>query len=179
MFERVTRERDSKLIPVADRFKWEIGSSSVLGQEITLTGAERTYHLATPLLGDYQSENVATAVAAIETLVEKGYDIPVEAIEAGTRKVSWPGRFEIFTIAGKTVIVDGAHNPYSISRLVESLRKYVSFEDTVLVYGASGGHSAEGMLAELSSLRPKVIAAHSRHPRSSHSMEVFCLDIQK
>ncbi len=172
VFERVTRERSAQLISVSDRFGWEIMSSGVHGQDIALTGAERAYRLSVPLLGDYQAENLATAVAAVETLVENGYDIPVEAIEAGARKVSWPGRFEIFTIGGKTVVADGAHNPYSIGRLVESLRKYVEFDNVVLVYGASRGHSAEDMLAELSSLKPKVVAAHSRHPRSSHSSSI-------
>ena len=164
----MTQERNSKLISVSDRFDWEIGPSDIHGQAIALASADRTYRLATPLLGDYQAENLATAVAAVETLAESGYDIPVEAIEAGARNVSWPGRFEIFTIEGKTVVADGAHNPYSIGRLVENLRRYVTFDKVILVYGASRGHSAEDMLAELSSLKPKVVATHSRHPRSSH-----------
>ena len=172
VFERVTRERGAKLISVADTFDWEIESSDVHGQEIALTSAERTYRLWTPLLGDYQAENLATAVATVETLAESGYDIPVKAVEAGARNVSWPGRFEVFTIEGKTVVADGAHNPYSIGKLVENLRSYMKFDKVILVYGASRGHSELDMLAELSSLKPKVVATHSRHPRSSHSSSI-------
>ena len=169
VFERTTREHDAELISVSDRFSWEVGASDIHGQRIRLTGGEDAYDLWTPLLGDYQAENVATAVATAEVLVEKGYDIPTEAIEAGAREVSWPGRFEVFHIGGKTVVADGAHNPYSIKRLVENLRDYVRFDGVVLVYGALGGHSAEGMLEELAVLEPRIVAVHSRHPRSGHS----------
>ena len=172
VFERTTRELRAELISVSDRFSWEIVGSDVHGQRIRLSGDGRTYDLWIPLLGDYQAENVATAVATAEVLVEKGYDIPTEAIVAGVREVSWAGRFEVFNIDGKTIVADGAHNPYSIRRLVENLRDYVQFEGVVLVYGALGGHSAIDMLKELAVLDPRIVTVHSRHPRSSRSGEV-------
>ena len=168
VFEKTTQERKSKMISTSDTFSWEMGCSDIHGQDITLTGTNGTYHLRTPLLGDYQAENVATAIAAVEVLIEKGYEIPKEAISAGVREVSWPGRFEVYRRNGKTVVTDGAHNPYSIGRLVRNLPNYVEYDGVVLVYGALGGHSAVDMLSELSSLDPRVVAVHSRHPRSSH-----------
>ena len=42
----------------------------------------------------------------------------------------------------------------------------------MLVFSALGGHSADGMLEELSSLSPRVIAVQSRHPRSSRADRV-------
>ncbi len=172
VFERVTDEHNARLISAADRFKWDVGRSDIHGQEITLTGSDKMYSLWTPLLGDYQAENVATAVATAEVLIEKGYDIPDDAISAGVSDVSWPGRFEVFNIDGKTVVADGAHNPYSVGRLVENLQDYVQFDGVILVYGALGGHSARDMLAELAALDPRIVAVHSRHPRSSHSKVV-------
>ena len=172
VFERETGERKAELISVADRFAWSVASSDIHGQKIRLTSGDETRELWTPLLGDYQAENVATAVAAAEVLSQRGYDIPAGAIEAGAREVSWPGRFEVFHIGGETIVADGAHNQYSIRRLVENLQDYVEFDGVALVYGALGGHSARDMLTELSALDPRVVAVHSRHPRSSHSSEV-------
>ena len=172
VFERVTQERNSKMISTADSYTWEMGRSDIHGQDITLTGTNSAYRLRTPLLGDYQAENIATAIAAAEVLIEEGYDILKEAIVAGVREVSWPGRFEVYRRNGKTIVADGAHNPYSIRRLVQNLRSYVEFDGVALVYGALGGHSAVDMLSELSSLEPRVIAVHSRHPRSSHSSAI-------
>ena len=172
VFERVSEEHKAKLISASDRFNWDVGSSDIHGQEITLIGSDKTYSLWTPLLGDYQAENVATAVATAEVLIEKGYDISADAISAGVSSVSWPGRFEVFNIDGNTVVADGAHNPYSVARLVENLRGYVHFDGVILVYGALRGHSARDMLTELDVLDPSIVAVHSRHPRSSHSEEV-------
>ncbi len=172
VFERVTGEHKAKLISTADVFDWDIERSDIHGQKITLTSSDKTYSLRTPLLGDYQAENVVTAVATAEALVEKGYEIPTDAITAGVSNVAWPGRFEIFDIEGKTVVADGAHNPYSVGRLVDNLRDYARFDGVILVYGALGGHSARDMLSELATLNPSIVAVHSRHPRSSHSREV-------
>ena len=168
VFRKVAAERNSALIPVEEEFRWKIKNADLAGQEIALTSSENTYHLRTPLLGDYQAENVAAAVTTVEALIDRGYDVPEEAIVAGVREVVWPGRFEVFRKEGKTIVADGAHNPYSVRRLVESLRNYVQFDNVILLFGASSGHSVEGMLKELSGLNPKVVAAHSRHPRSSH-----------
>ncbi len=169
VFEQVTAEQNAELVSVADNFSWETARADLSGQEIILAGGGEIYNLRTPLLGDYQAENVATAVATAEVLTEKGYKIPVKAIVSGVREVSWPGRFEVFQKNGSTIVADGAHNPYSVRRLVENLRSYVQFNGVVLVYGALGGHNAEDMLRELSVLRPRIVAVHSRHPRSSHS----------
>jgi folylpolyglutamate synthase/dihydropteroate synthase len=54
-----------------------------------------------------------------------------------------------------------------VRRLLQSLRVLVDVDNVVLVFSALGGHSAEGMLEELSSLSPRVVAVQSRHPRSS------------
>ena len=172
VFEKTAKKRHSSLISAAGRFSWNTRDADVTGQTITLSGVRETYHLRTPLLGDYQAENVATAVGTAEILSENGYEIPVEAIVAGVREVSWPGRFEVFEKDGKTIVADGAHNPYSVRRLVENLRDYVQFDNVILVFGALGGHSAEGMLKELSRLMPRVVTVQSRHPRSSRSSAV-------
>ena len=66
---------------------------------------------------------------------------------------------------GRTVVVDGAHNAYSVKRVVQAVREYFSFDGVVLVFAALGGHSARGMLAELKALAPRVVVVRSRHPR--------------
>ena len=167
VFERVARERNSALISAADRFSVERISAGPEGQSLILSGADSEYRLHTPLLGDYQAENVATAVTAAETLAGMGYEISADAIAAGVREVSWPGRFQIFHRNGRTIVLDGAHNPYSAKRLVETLREYVEYSGVVLVFGALSGHSSHGILAEIAPLNPRIVAVQTRHPRSS------------
>ena len=164
VFQEVARERDSEILSVEEQYSWEAGDADTRGQSLRLSGQRSELCLWTPLLGDYQLENIATAVAAIDVLRDRGFDVPDDAIVSGVQDVSWPGRFQVFERDGRTLVVDGAHNPYSMRRLLQSLRRLVSVDNVVLVFSALGGHSAEGMLEELSSLSPRVIAVQSRHP---------------
>ena len=132
-----------------------------------MDGMGRTFELWTPLLGDYQLENAATAVAAAKTLDDTGFSVSDDSIVKGLRDVRWAGRLEVIEHQGRRVVIDGAHNPYSVTRLVETLREYVDVDGRViLVFAALGGHSASGMLSALAPLEPEVIVVRSRHPRS-------------
>ena len=111
VFKRIARERGSPMTSVPDRFAARRASSSLREQSLTLTAADKTYALTTPLIGDHQLENVATAVAAVEVLRERGFDMPDSAIERGVADVRWPGRFQVYERDGKTIVLDGAHNP--------------------------------------------------------------------
>ena len=174
VFRQTARERGSPMLLVQETFEWEKTAQDLNGQSFILRRRDggTEYSLRTPLLGEYQLENAAAAVAAAETLAELGYGVPKAAVKAGVRNVKWSGRFQVFERDGKTIIVDGAHNPYSMRRLVESLREYApgkTGERTVLVFGSLGGHSASGMLDALAALDPTAIAVQTRHPRSARA----------
>ena len=166
----VARQRGAPLLSVAEHSSWQKRRSDMCGQVFTLTSAENAYELETPLLGDYQMENAATAVAIAETLRKQGIELDDDSIKRGVRDVHWPARLQVLATpdkGGKLLVVDGAHNPYSMERLVEALREHFSYERLILIFGALSGHSATGMLSALLPLSPEVLATHSRHPRSA------------
>ena len=68
---------------------------------------------------------------------------------------------------GAMVVVDGAHNPDSMHRLVSEVERYFEFDRLYLVFGATAGHSAQGMLMALARLSPIVIPVQSRHPKAA------------
>lgn len=68
------------------------------------------------LKGVFQQENLALALAVIETVFP---DISPDIIDKGLRNVKHPCRFQY--IAEKNTVVDGAHNPNGIAALVQSL----------------------------------------------------------
>ena len=113
---------------------WEPHGSYMGGQHLTVHGLLGSYDLDIPLVGDYQRENAASAVAAVESLgMAQGLDISPEALANGFRSVSWPCRMELLS-RDPVVVSDGAHNDYSVERLLESLPRY--FE-----YDPAGSHS--------------------------------------
>ena len=171
----VARRRGAALLSVAGRSSWQKRRSDMFGQVFTLTSAESAYELETPLLGAYQMENAATAVAIAETLRKRGVELDDDSIRRGVRDVHWPARLQVLATpdkGGKLLVVDGAHNPYSMERLVEALREHFSYERLILIFGALSGHSAAGMLRALLPLSPEVLATHSRHPRSASGATV-------
>ena len=166
VFREVADDRSAPLFEVQDRLRWTKRDSNTSGQAFTLSGMDGSHELWTPLIGDHQLENAATAVMALETLNDSGYRVSRKSIAAGLRDVRWPGRLEVLQHRGRTVVVDGAHNAYSVKRLVQAVREYFSFDGVVLVFAALSGHSARGMLSELKTLAPRVVIVRSRHPRS-------------
>ncbi len=70
---------------------------------------EVKYPLA--LLGEFQLMNSAVAIAAIQVLQAQGWQISLEAIQAGMEQTQWRGRVQWLEYQGKKLLIDGAHNP--------------------------------------------------------------------
>ncbi len=166
VFARVCAERQAPLIQVGKEVEWRTKHADTTGQSFEVIGSAGAHDLWTPLLGDYQQENAATAVAAVESLIDRGVAVSRESIVKGVADVEWPGRLQVLSGRGKQVVVDGAHNPDSVRRLAEAVRQYFEFDRVLLLFGATRGHSAEGMLAQIASLDPVVFPVRSRHPKS-------------
>ena len=168
----VAEARGAELIPVQRRTSWRRTAFGPQGQSFELEGTRGSYSLSMPLLGDHQLENAATAVGAIEALIDQGFDIPYPAIAEGFEKVEWPGRLQTFVRGGKLVVVDGAHNPDAMRRLADALPALFELRRVIVVFGALGSHSVSGMADELAALSPEIVAASSRDPRAMDSGEV-------
>jgi dihydrofolate synthase/folylpolyglutamate synthase len=159
------RERGVRLVRVGTEVTWHKIGFSPEGQAFHLKGLEREYDLSIPLLGEHQLENAATAVAAVEVLAGRGASVSPESIAAGLEQVHWPGRLQVLR-REPWVIIDGAHNAYSVRRLAEALRQYFNFERVILVLGVSSDKDVAAIVDEAASLTGEVIVVSSRHPRA-------------
>ncbi|MEK7772975.1 MAG: folylpolyglutamate synthase/dihydrofolate synthase family protein, partial [Deltaproteobacteria bacterium] len=52
-------------------------------------------NLSSGLIGAHQCVNASCAIAALEAIEEKGYNIPAGSIRRGLKEVDWPGRVEV------------------------------------------------------------------------------------
>ena len=124
------------------------------------------YDLTIPLLGDYQLENASTAVAAIDALISRGTRISSQNIAQGFSQVSWPGRLHILN-REQTVVVDGAHNAYSMSKLVAAVKEYFNYKKCFVIFGTSCDKDISGMAREIQILSNHIIITSSSHPRAA------------
>ena len=165
------RQKEAKLIQVGNDVKWHKTTANLERQSFMITGKKKNYDLSIPLLGDHQLENAATAVAALEVLADSGVSISDENIVNGLSNVSWPGRLQILR-HNPVIVVDGAHNTYSLRRLREAIVEYFNFETLFLIVGISCDKSIADMVHELSYFDGTIIATSSTHPRASDPSEI-------
>ena len=161
----VCREREAHPIRVGLDVTWEGGPADTGGQGLAVRGRLGTYDLRIPLLGTFQLENAATAVAALEVLGQQGRPVPERAMYEGFARMSWPCRLEVLS-SDPLVVADGAHNVHSMAALLESLPRYLRYRRLVLIVGFSRDKSVAGMVNLLAECSPLVFATRSRHPRS-------------
>jgi dihydrofolate synthase/folylpolyglutamate synthase len=119
-----------------------------------------------PLLGHHQVVNAATAYAALQVANDRGLNVDAEAIRAGFRNVSWPGRFQILS-QSPMVVVDSAHNRDSALKLRIALDDYFPGRPVTLVFGASADKDIQGMLDELAPRISRLIVTQAVHPRAA------------
>ncbi len=172
VFGRVAAERGAPLIAVDETTRVRPLGFDVNGQSFEVEGSRDTYRLSTSLLGSFQLENAATAIATIETLVDTGHNVSSRGVLDGIAQVRWPGRLQVLRSDGPLLVVDGAHNPDSVRRLVDEVQRHFAYRRVILVFGASSGHSETGMAKEFAPLSPTVVAVQSRHPKSASAAAI-------
>lgn len=107
------------------------------------------------LRGRHQAANVAVADAILDALEVAGVAAVLpEARRAGYAAARWPGRLELLDVAGRDVLLDGAHNPGGAATLaiaLDDLQPYLRHGDRplTLLLGVMGDKDVDGMLRAL------------------------------
>ncbi|MFO7917970.1 MAG: folylpolyglutamate synthase/dihydrofolate synthase family protein [Anaerolineae bacterium] len=173
VIEAVCEERNAPLVVVGRDWRWRSLGMEDTGQRMHIYHAgheERPEYerLKIPLLGPYQLENACNAVAAVELLKEKSWDIDQEAVRRGLADVCWPGRMEILG-EKPLLIVDGAHNRYSAERLLEAVTSFASYRKLHLIFGAGKTHLPQKLFAVLAPVSDNVYVTQAQHPHATSS----------
>ena len=119
------------------------GGRDGLEGRVTLEGADWHVETALPLLGAYQAQNAGVAAALCRQVAGVGE----ETLARGLRNAHWPGRFEVME-TDPLVVLDGAHNPGGLERLVETLAEF-EYDDLHVVLGAMVDKDHQAMAAAL------------------------------
>ena len=155
-----SHEEGATLTRVGTDVKYAVQSSSIDGQTLRVDGGLATYSLSTRLLGEYQVVNGATAVAAAEALIRRGFNIPQRAIVEGIRDTTWPGRFEVVQ-RNPLVLLDGAKDAEAAKALRRSLNN-IPRRRLIVVIAISGDKDISAMVREIAGAADHVIATSHR-----------------
>jgi dihydrofolate synthase/folylpolyglutamate synthase len=165
VIERVCGEKGVRLIKVGKDVTWERDGFSQEGQSFRVKGLKGEYKLRIKLIGEHQLENAANAIAAAELLQERGAKISSKNIIEGIWRVEWRGRLEVLR-RRPWVVVDGAHNAYSMLQLGKALEEYFKYDRMKLILGFGADKDIAGMAAEAAKLTGDIILVASKHPRA-------------
>lgn len=123
------------------------------------------------LIGQHQALNATVALAAVEKIRGEFPMIDDEAIRKGLRDVNWPGRFQILH-RRPVVVVDGAHNGDSATKLGNTLREMFPGQRCILVLGVTADKDVDGILVALMPVADEIITTAADHPRAAHPQDL-------
>ena len=149
-------------------FALESTTVAVGGQVITVRGRAGTYSdVFLPLYGDYQGQNAAVAIAAVESFIGNGsIALDADVVAAGLAEATSPGRLQLIGVE-PTVFVDAAHNPHGAKALAGAMTEYFDFTEIAVVIAVLGDKDAHGVFAELAPIATRFHVTRSQSDRAT------------
>ena len=122
------------------------------GTDFTIERGGRFFEMRTPLIGEYQAWNTATAIAMVRA-AGAGYSVPLAECTEALRGVRLPGRMDR---RGK-FIFDVAHNPAGTAVLVSALARMGIERPLAAVVGVLSDKDWRGMIEQLAPVVDELI----------------------
>jgi UDP-N-acetylmuramoyl-L-alanyl-D-glutamate--2,6-diaminopimelate ligase len=149
--------------PGADVFA-ELVVMDADGIRATFATPEGAVKIASPLVGDFNLENLALAVG-----MGVAADLPVDAIASGlSGVVGVPGRLErVPNDRGVLCVVDYAHTPDALERAIEAVRPFVRGK-LIVVFGCGGDRdrAKRPLMGKVAASGAELTIATSDNPRT-------------
>jgi len=155
VIKKVVQKKGPSLIVIGEDVTWR----SVEPYHFSIT-ARNTYSVRTAMVGEYQGENIALAIAAAECL-----NLSKRSILEGIHKTRLPGRLEVIG-HNPLILLDGAHNPAAMEQLKKTLLSYFHFHRLVLVLGILKDKDISSMICHLAGIADYFILTESSNPRA-------------
>jgi dihydrofolate synthase/folylpolyglutamate synthase len=136
------------------------------------TGRETYAGVCLALRGRHQLTNAALAVALAESLADDGFEITRGHIVEGLERAEHAGRLELIEIDGRTILLDGAHNPAGASALRAYLEEFVGGKVT-MVFGAMRDKALAEIGSALFPSAERLVLTEPHSPRAATVHELL------
>jgi dihydrofolate synthase/folylpolyglutamate synthase len=113
-------------------------------------------HLPVPLRGEHQAFNCGLALAILDKLKDRGFEIREREVAKGLAGTPNYGRMEVIATSPR-VVVDGAHNPESVHGLMRAIGAHMKYDSMVVIFGCAADKDVPGMLAKVALGADKII----------------------
>jgi UDP-N-acetylmuramoyl-L-alanyl-D-glutamate--2,6-diaminopimelate ligase len=140
------------------------------GAELTVTADGTTTRLRTRLRGRMNAENVLAAFATARLI-----GVPADVISQAIADFETPpGRMEFLRRAGRLAVVDYAHTPDALGRLLVDLRE-ICRGRLICVFGCGGDRDAgkRPEMGEIAGRLADVVVVTTDNPRTEDPMKII------
>lgn len=155
-----SKEKKSNLFQVDDSRWKKIGN-----QDLIIHGILNEYNVKTKMMGNFQGENIAISIVAIENLQMNGVFITDDNIIKGIFNAENPGRMEIIS-DNPMVLLDGAHNISGMKVLKEAIESDFVYNKLILIIGILEDKKIDEMLKIIIPNTDMIITSKSDNLRS-------------
>ena len=140
---------------------------------ICLITEETNYmHIPVPLEGEHQAKNCALALAAVNQLATMNYSIDELSTYDSLAKTEVEGRMEMICHRPR-ILVDGAHNPSSLTTLMKAVGAHIPYDSMVCIFGCCQDKDVEGMLHRVGLGADKIIFTKAKDNQRAASPKIL------
>lgn len=166
LFEATCMRLNAKLVRVGRDVIWQLHHFDEKGTDATFKTWRGKYGVKLGLLGTHQLPNFGCALAAVELLRDRGFDINDTAISDGAQKAFCQGRLQLVYWNKLRVLLDGAHNPSGAATLARALRTVFRYKNLKLVIGILRDKDFAGITSKLVPLADQVFVTQPETERA-------------
>ncbi len=157
----VTREKEAPVYPLREDHIQNV-VLDVEGSTFDLVIGSDLLHLEVPMPGRFQVRNAALAALAL-------HHLGVSEIQFQGARI--PGRLQVLQ-RRPWVVVDCAHNPFSLRAALASIAELFDYQDLVVVFGVSKDKDVTSMLEEWVDRAEMLILTEFSNPRHYPAWEM-------
>ena len=174
---KVAKEKGIDLAFAGDdiEFSYRVESSREQGCHARIcltTPRSRFEHLPVPLWGEHQAVNCGLALAMLDQLKLRGFDLDDHKAVAGLKDLALPGRMEMVS-PDPRMLLDGAHNAASMAALMRAIAQHIPYDSMVMIFGCGGDKDITGMMEQMATGADKVIFTRAtNNPRAACPREL-------
>jgi dihydrofolate synthase/folylpolyglutamate synthase len=167
--QQVARNKSAPLFLLGKDFKVRRNQSG----KFSYSGIKNSWRrLQTPLLGRYQVQNAALALAACDLMIRDGATISGENVAQGLANTRWGGRLEIVS-RRPLVILDGAHNLIAARNLAKFMGENLAGRKITMVIGILDDKPYRSMLSSLLPPCSRAIITQARTGRALPPQKLY------
>ena len=151
----------------------------VAGQRFSVKTLTSDYRdLFLPLHGEYQAENAALAISAVEAFFGVTNRLFDDVLRVAIADSTSPGRLQVVSRSPLTIL-DAAHNPGGAESLARAMKNTFGAPKTVAVISILNDKDARGLLEALNQTAETFVVTQSTSPRAieTHELEKLAIEI--